>query len=158
VSAAELAAAVKTRRADLGLTQAHVADAGGPSTETLRLIEGEHLERYTHSTTRRLDKALGWIPGTARRLLVDPATPERCPRCADLEAELANVRAELALERARRTLGGTPPGYYAPGTWTNQRLPPPASATDPNAPPLVTHLSSRPADDLDADRYRWGHR
>jgi hypothetical protein len=80
-----------------------------------------------------------------------------CPSCADLQAELDQVRADLAQERARRTLGGTPPGYYTPGTWTNQQLPPPPSAADPDAPPLVTHLSSRPADDLDADRYRWGH-
>lgn len=74
----------------------------------------------------------------------DAATPANdCPRCADLQAELDQARADLAHERARRTLGGTPPGYYAPGTWTNQRLPPPPSSVDPAAPPLVTHLSSR---------------
>lgn len=75
----------------------------------------------------------------------DPAAPaDDCPGCADLQAELDQARADLAQERARRTLGGAPPGYYAPGTWTNQRLPPPPSATDPTAPPLITHLSSNP--------------
>lgn len=51
---------------------------------------------------------------------------EPCPNCAEL-------RAALDLELSRRTLGGTPPP--SDENWANQALPPPESATDPNAAP-----------------------
>ncbi|AEA27893.1 hypothetical protein Psed_5766 [Pseudonocardia dioxanivorans CB1190] len=69
--------------------------------------------------------------------------PNECARL--LAREVRTLRAELARERARRTLGGVPPGYHLPGAWANQPLAPPASANDPGAPPLVTDRSSRHA-------------
>lgn len=51
-----------------------------------------------------------------------------CTRCAELEAE-------LAYERSRRTLGGTPP--VPARDWGNLAYtPPPATAADEAAPPL----------------------
>jgi hypothetical protein len=57
-----------------------------------------------------------------------------------LSGECKNLRAQLAEERSRYTLGGTPPGYHEPGAWANRAQPPP-SASDKNAPPLKRGLS-----------------
>jgi hypothetical protein len=46
---------------------------------------------------------------------------------------LEELRAQLAEEIGRRTLGGTPPP--SDQRWANAKLPPPPSASDPNAPP-----------------------
>jgi hypothetical protein len=54
--------------------------------------------------------------------------------------EILRLRAELSGEIARRTLGGTAPGYQVPGAWANRAQPPP-SANDKNAPPLKRGLS-----------------
>jgi nitroimidazol reductase NimA-like FMN-containing flavoprotein (pyridoxamine 5'-phosphate oxidase superfamily) len=54
--------------------------------------------------------------------------------------EILRLRAELSGEIARRTLGGTPPGYHEPGAWANRAQPPP-SASDESAPPLKRGLS-----------------
>lgn len=66
----KLAEAVIWRRRDnQDLTQAQVAERGGPSTETLRLIEGARRQTYGPGTLLRLDRALGWRDGTSARFL-----------------------------------------------------------------------------------------
>lgn len=64
-------------------------------------------------------------------------TQRLCPRCHQAIAVVLDDRAEahraLAKEISMRTLGGTPPPVDT--EWGNYKLPPPASASDPNAPP-----------------------
>lgn len=69
-----LAEAVKARRLQLGdLTQADVTQRGGPSTETLRLIENAKQQSFSSRTLARLEQALMWLPGTVLRILDDKA-------------------------------------------------------------------------------------
>jgi transcriptional regulator with XRE-family HTH domain len=60
-----LGRAVKARRERLGLTQEEVASRGGPSTATLRNIEGAQGTGYRARTLYQLDEALGWTRGCA---------------------------------------------------------------------------------------------
>lgn len=70
-----LAKAVRDRRLALGdLTQAQVAERGGPSTETLRLIENARQPRFGDRTLLRLDRALSWPSGTSAKILEGTAT------------------------------------------------------------------------------------
>jgi hypothetical protein len=65
-----LAMAIKARRGALGLTQEQVTALGGPSTATLRLLEGAiQAGGYRDSTLNALDRALGWISGSHRQLM-----------------------------------------------------------------------------------------
>jgi len=64
-----LADLVSERRADLGMTQEDVRAAGGPSTATMRLIEGGHQSRYQPVILGRLETALKWERGSVRRIL-----------------------------------------------------------------------------------------
>ena len=64
-----LADRVRERRTDLDLTQEDVRAAGGPSTATLRLIEGALQDNYQQIILRRLEDALGWQRGSVRRVL-----------------------------------------------------------------------------------------
>lgn len=57
-----------------------------------------------------------------------------CPGCARLADELAAARAELDQAHSYRTLGGIP--HPSTTDWANWTPPPPASATDPDAPEL----------------------
>ena len=56
---------VASRRAELGMTQADVAAAGGPSDLTLRKIERGETERPDFHTLRKIEIALRWKSGTA---------------------------------------------------------------------------------------------
>lgn len=56
--------AVTERRSALGLTQEQLTAMGGPSTATLRLIEGALQDNYRSHTLYSLDRALGWSPGS----------------------------------------------------------------------------------------------
>jgi transcriptional regulator with XRE-family HTH domain len=60
---------VRERRTELGLTQAEVHGAGGPSPATLYLIETGRRGSYRPQVLRRLERALGWRAGTVRRAL-----------------------------------------------------------------------------------------
>jgi hypothetical protein len=70
-----LAACVRDRRSDLGLTQEETAAAGGPSTATLRLIENGRQGGYRPAILRALERALQWERGSVRAILDggDPA-------------------------------------------------------------------------------------
>jgi transcriptional regulator with XRE-family HTH domain len=60
---------VRERRTDLGLTQAEIQSAGGPSPATLYLIESGRRGSYRPQVLRRLERALGWRAGSVRRAL-----------------------------------------------------------------------------------------
>ena len=60
---------VRERRTELGLTQAEVHGAGGPSPATLYLIETGGRGSYRPQVLRRLERALGWRAGSVRRVL-----------------------------------------------------------------------------------------
>lgn len=83
-----LGALVSERRGDLGLTQEDVRAAGGPSTATQRLIEGAHQSRYQPVILARLEAALGWQPGSVRRILAggEPVPVSAAPAAVPLAA------------------------------------------------------------------------
>lgn len=57
-----LGRAVVRQRIRVDLTQEKVAALGGPSSETMRLIESAGRSNYRLSTVRRLDEILHWPP------------------------------------------------------------------------------------------------
>ena len=65
-----LAKHVSKRRLDLDLTQVQVWERGGPSNSTLTAIEAARPPAPSRSTLRKLDKALNWEEGSARRCLL----------------------------------------------------------------------------------------
>lgn len=78
-----LAEYVRERRTELGITQEDVRHAGGPSTATMRLIEGALQEAYQPSILARLERALRWQPRSVQRILgggepapLDEAAPQ----------------------------------------------------------------------------------
>jgi hypothetical protein len=73
---------VRERRDDLGLTQAAVAAAGGPSSATMRLIEGALQQGYQPAILNRLEDAIRWQRGSVRTVLDggDPVPLERAGR------------------------------------------------------------------------------
>jgi transcriptional regulator with XRE-family HTH domain len=58
---------VRDRRAELGLTQAEVAQRGGPSVETLRALENNRAGRLSPRVRRALERVLQWETGPTRR-------------------------------------------------------------------------------------------
>ncbi|MBY6480113.1 MULTISPECIES: helix-turn-helix domain-containing protein [unclassified Rhodococcus (in: high G+C Gram-positive bacteria)] len=60
---------VRERRRQLGLTRVQVRDRGGPSEPTLTKIERAELAEPTPATLAKLDVGLGWVAGSAARLL-----------------------------------------------------------------------------------------
>lgn len=91
MTAEDLARYVRDRRAALEMSQADIAAVGGPSTETMRLVENARRPTYGNATLNRLDKALNWEPGSARRALLagQPPIPRRVPRPAHDSDQLA---------------------------------------------------------------------
>lgn len=60
---------VRARRRELGLTHAQVRGLGGPSTVTLGKLERGETSGPDFQTLEKLDRALGWKPGSASRAL-----------------------------------------------------------------------------------------
>jgi hypothetical protein len=58
----KLGAEVRSRRSELGFTQADVTARGGPAVPTLRAIENNRTERMSARLRRALEKALNWAP------------------------------------------------------------------------------------------------
>lgn len=69
-----LAEVVLARRQELRLSQREVLERGGPSNATMTQIENGMARNPSEATLRKLDHALMWEPGSARRVLdgVDP--------------------------------------------------------------------------------------
>lgn len=104
---ARLAAAVKDRRAHLGLTQIQVWDAGGPSNSTLTAIEGATQSVISTVTLQRLDTGLGWAAGTAVRILSG----------GDHSVRLDLVPTDDLLAEVRRRIRITEQGEDWAGEW-----------------------------------------
>lgn len=99
-----LARFASERRLDLGLTQEDVRARGGPSTATMRLIEGGLQDGYSERTLSKLEQVLEWQRGSVKAALEggEPTTRaaidalfDRLDRTNDQE-ERAHLRAELA--------------------------------------------------------------
>lgn len=63
-----VAKVVLDRRIFLGMTQEDVRAAGGPSTATMRLIEGAFQDSYKPHVIRSLEQALRWQAGSVERI------------------------------------------------------------------------------------------
>jgi transcriptional regulator with XRE-family HTH domain len=98
-----LGKAVRGRRLELGLTQVQVSERGGPSSETLRMIENNRAGRLSYRLRRHLEDALEWEPrsvddvlagGEARvkgqRVVSEMASPAE-PHNVALAATLLNT-------------------------------------------------------------------
>lgn len=72
---ARLGRAVLARRDELDLSQLDVAAAGGPSDTTLSRIENGLATSVSKITLRRLDAALAWNSGSARRVYTGTGDP-----------------------------------------------------------------------------------
>lgn len=72
-----LAVEVRARREWLQLSHHGVAKRGGPSHETVRLVEAQGRERFRNLTLSQLDRGLGWRQGTARSIVDGTATRDR---------------------------------------------------------------------------------
>lgn len=70
-----LAEAVKARRDELDLTQLDVWQGGGPSNTTLTKIENAEAATLSRTTARKLDFALKWEPGSAKRIFDQAGEP-----------------------------------------------------------------------------------
>lgn len=101
-----LAEAVKARRADRGLSQLDVYEAGGPSNSTMTAIENASKADISWSTLRKLDIGLQWPQDFALNLIsgktlnhpVSPPSLDGVPTDA-----LAAVTSALLAELQRRT-------------------------------------------------------
>ncbi|MUL48359.1 helix-turn-helix domain-containing protein [Mycobacterium sp. CBMA293] len=106
----KLAAAVKARRNELGLTQADVGWLGGPSPAIVGAIENNRATQLSPRLRRGLDEALQWEPGSVSRVLAggevtainpvsptDPGVldPKRWGSAAPLIAEVDQVQRAL---------------------------------------------------------------
>lgn len=101
-----LAAAIRERRDELGLTQEQVAARGGPSTATLRLLEGALQTSYRHRTYVDLDRALGWPSGHARAVLTGTASVQPPGEAAGYVSDRGSATADdeiLEMVRDART-------------------------------------------------------
>lgn len=64
-----LASHILERRKALKVTQQDVRAAGGPSTATMRLLEGAHQDNYQPRILAQLERGLRWEPGSVRAIL-----------------------------------------------------------------------------------------
>lgn len=93
-----LANAVKARRQWLQLSHSGLSRRGGPSHETVRLVEAMGRPSFRDLTLSQLDRALQWKPGIAR-MVVDGTAPadqrewEADLSVDELERRAANLRA-----------------------------------------------------------------
>ena len=106
-SAQRLGRLVRERRKSLKMTQADVQEAGGPSTATLRLIEGGKHTEFRDGTGAVLEAALRWDVGSIDRVLaggepVDTRRPISVHMLKDDPAEEIARTTAAALERVGR--------------------------------------------------------
>ncbi len=114
----QLGIEVRNRRADLGLTQTDVPAGGGPSVETLRMVENNRAGRLSPRSRRALERVLQWQSGSIDAILAgkapapDHSAPGRPPvadrfwaarQVVSLKATFARVRDGMAAD-ARQAL------------------------------------------------------
>jgi len=107
---AELAAAVRIRRRELGLTRADVTAAGGPPVATQTAIEAGNFTPAAE-VLETIDTGLNWPPGTAHKALTNPpscqqlTTPTTLEQHRQIYRELSELGASPAtLEHAGHML------------------------------------------------------
>jgi|GEM_PF-3018942 len=90
-----LGRAIKAQREHLGMaTQQDLAESAGVTRQTVQSLEAGTERKRTPASIGRVEKALGWEPGTATRILSE-ATPEApAPRFA--EGMPARIAQELS--------------------------------------------------------------
>jgi transcriptional regulator with XRE-family HTH domain len=128
---AERAGAIaRERRELLGMTQADVSAAGGPSPVTLRAIENGTASHFRPYTVSALEQALSWPRGTFKRVLDggDPPADEpvvnRTPT-AGTDSTAAQLRAmQQQLETLLRGTTAAPRGRdEGPAAMRSVRVP-----------------------------------
>ncbi|MCX4801716.1 helix-turn-helix domain-containing protein [Streptomyces sp. NBC_01214] len=78
-----LGRAIKAQREHLGMaTQQDLANNAGVTRQTVQSLEAGTERKRTPPTIGKVEKALGWEPGTATRILSE-AAPEAAPRFAE---------------------------------------------------------------------------
>lgn len=111
MSSERLATEVRNRRADLGLTQTDVSQQGGPSVETLRMIENNRARRLSTPTRRALERVLQWESGSIDAILAGGVPTPAQPK-SEVSAEdrfsLAKQVVSLKATFAKHADGVTP--------------------------------------------------
>lgn len=87
----------------LGLTNDKIARLGGPSTTKMSQIRAAKATRPSGPTLEKLDKALRWKLGSARRVSLG-GDPVELPAALDLEEALAEVKAAGLSEGTRELI------------------------------------------------------
>ena len=108
---------VRARRKALKLTQADVQAADGPSTATLRLIEGGKHADFRDGTGADLEAALGWRPGSIASILAggDPtAISEEAELFPSQIRHSQNAPKERERSLPRRSRPDRPMGNWHP--------------------------------------------
>ncbi|WP_336794296.1 helix-turn-helix transcriptional regulator [Gordonia malaquae] len=89
--------AVRARREELGLTYQQIAEQGGPSSPTMLTIEQGRRGKLRPATLAKLDRVLGWEPGTAESYTsANPTDEQVSPPDADRVAVLHDAFHTLA--------------------------------------------------------------
>jgi len=96
-NAERLRDAVLARREELDMNQLDVWQAGGPSNTTLTEIENARKESVSRGTLRKLDTALRWEQGSAKR--VWEGTGDPVPLIAGLDSRNSRLVREHLREQ-----------------------------------------------------------
>lgn len=99
---------VRARREELGLTQAQVREAGGPSDTTLTKIESGEGPAPSRATLRKLEQALHWAEGSALTTLGggEPVPDLQAERLRKLGMTYEEAYAEKVVLPERADAGG----------------------------------------------------
>jgi hypothetical protein len=119
-----LAKAVAQRRRELGLSQAAVHQAGGPSDVVISRIEETREPRPRDDTVNKLDAPLQWQPGSAQVVLAGgQAQPLQRP--LDLaEVGIDDLLGEIRRRVVRDDAQGWPPQFrLGDDEWHSERVP-----------------------------------
>lgn len=104
---ARLAREVETRRKWLQLSQSGLARRGGPSHETVRLIEKQGRPWFRDLTLSQLDRALAWQPGIAAQIAYGTPPADHRKWEADLTPEELE-RQTTPVQHMRAPVGMSP--------------------------------------------------
>lgn len=95
---------VMARVKKLGLTSDKIARTGGPSTTTMSKIRKADPKLPRGDTYEKLDKALRWKEGSARRVAVFNGDPVELPAGLELDEALEEVENAGLSEATRRMI------------------------------------------------------
>lgn len=95
----DLGAAIRERRAALGLTQSQVRERGGPAVETVRALENNRATSLSSRKRRELERALSWEEGSIDSILAGSHPIPRFPVAPDSTEQFALARQTLSFMR-----------------------------------------------------------